>query len=96
MSQTTLSAETREMPRKRIHLSGRERTAAWRKKNAHKLPPKKLQMAQLAFELCAAVRLAAMASDPAAASITAERDDQLMLNLIKTYSEVSKSPKTNT
>ena len=86
MRPTKINGEPNAMPRKRQHLSAAERQAAYRNRHAHKKPPRKLEMAQLAFDLAAVVRIAAMQGSELAKKVNHTRDDEVIKKLIQLLS----------
>ncbi len=74
------------MPRPKKHSDNAARQRAYRERNIHKKPPKQSDLAVLSLALCAAVRFSAMAGNETALKLTAERDEQVLRNLISLYS----------
>jgi hypothetical protein len=81
-SENTGSQEA-AMPRPRIHLSAAERTAAWRKRNAHKMPERQRDITHAARDLCTQIRIQALEGDEQCQKLIAEKDTDILKNLIK-------------
>jgi arsenate reductase-like glutaredoxin family protein len=70
------------MARQRIYKNQAERQAAYRERNAHRMPPLQSELAALARSLRSAVNDAAKAGDELAKQVQAKREDEVLRELV--------------
>jgi hypothetical protein len=68
-----------------MYENAAEKQAAYRARNAHKMPPRQSEVVALARTLRSAVKDAAKSGDKLAKRVQAEREDEVLRELVKHF-----------